>query len=232
MVAGCGAGSSTSARAWARSPSCWSTRGTRCSASTATSRWSPPRPSGSAPGCTWSARSSPALPLLPLRRGHVLAEPAQVARVWPCPRSPGCCVRVGIWRWRTTPGTTRCPGCDLTALLQQNDPQAMRGDYGIESLSRRHRQSVLRGAGAPRLPQLGADHPQGPGVHGGTPAEHRAAGCGQPRGPARGGRRTVRLIARPPEPLLLPIAHLLARRGRPHRSGARRDNLDVVQIRL
>ena len=81
----------------------------------------------------------------------------------------------------------------LTALLQQNDPEAMRGDYGIESLGDVTDSPYFTDLVRRELPQLGADHPQGSRLHGRAPPEHDPARSDPSTGAAGRGRRAVRL---------------------------------------
>ena len=115
--------------------SCWSRRDTRSSASTGTSTsWPPPPNGGTRLHVAGQVESLPYLSchfdvvtssqnLHKFAPGLALSEIARVLR-------PGGHLAVAYnTRDDTVPWVRR-----LTALLQQNDPEAMRGDYGIESL--------------------------------------------------------------------------------------------------
>ena len=84
---------------------------------------------------------------------------------------------------------------------------------------RRHRQSVLRRAGPPRLPQLGADHPQGSGLDGASAGRARRGWIRPVGRPC--SRRSPRCTTRSPGRR----SRCCCRTGRP--AGARRSTTPV-----
>ena len=85
----------------------------------------------------------------------------------------------------------------LIALMHRSDPEAMRGDFGVESVQALIDSPYFVCCATEELPQLGADHPIRADRHGRAPTIGGEAGHGHPRPPADRGRPAVRHLGPP-----------------------------------